>query len=43
MKSVSRGFLSSLSIHDYVCLSKKKLLKNYNKFNIEVNGNHGDR
>ena len=37
MKSGHIGFLSSLAIHRYVYLSKIKLLKNYNKFNIEVN------
>ena len=35
---VSIGFLTPLAIHEYVSFIKIKLIRNYNKFNIEVNG-----
>ena len=32
-----------LAIHEYVYFINIKLFKNHNNFNIEVNGDHGDR
>ena len=40
---VSIGFLTSLTIHEYVYFIEIKLFKNYSNFNTEVSRNNGDR